>query len=853
MSAPRDTLHQPPNPDDLRRIPPTTPDCARVRGWLRDFADGDLDARRVTELENHVHRCRVCSIELARAEHEVLRLRAAFAAMDEERVTLPADFAARVVERLVVDETSILSSRSPASLPTVAPAKGAPTLGGSARDTAGQRGRSLVLRPAAMLLGAFLLVLGFAFWVELIDGDGAALERQARLVVIDSDGTFFRDRLLAPGDGLGDRESCRVGRRGNARIEWNDSTDKEQPAATLQVHANGEVCLERGALSVHGRVGFETHRPVSIPMADGTRIDLGEGEYVISAEVGPRSGEDPRADMPLELQVEVQVKSGQQAAILRVGFDPTLVAAGYAGIYQGKSETAVVSIGGIGGGFGPISGDIRQPADTVGASSSLLIGYLRERTGAACNGSDVLAKWSSGQRTVFGYHRSQGEGMVQIDVNGSLDAPFAVTFALSPENRPDLGLLAPDAAHLLSHGPHHLLATPLVFDNSPLFTGQVRDEVGAPRPGVHVVPCLVDELFGTVFQLPQTRGITDHFGVFRCARLPVHLPPRQSLVALLFHNDLAPAVVPIPARASPQSQVQFPEVSVRRTRLVRLSNLPGDCDVLEELPGLPAGTAVRRRAVHPDANGVVPSIAVGWQPLWIRYASGSDVVVQQLTLDDSNGLPTYRPLVGSEMPRDRMFHSLESVPGTGTALEVVNSFRHQHLDVPATSGLLGQSVQIVDVAARPVAAQVFAVDATGPRGSAFVRFLGFSSAAGMMRLSIRDTGSDLVAIGPDGACATRVRVPGEAGSLLLELEPPGRAVLHESLRPTGNANALVALTFQRLDDVLEGLQTSVVRYTSAGAFWEVGDLTPGQYRVTVGTADFTVVVPPGGYGVIQPQ
>ncbi|MFN8825545.1 MAG: zf-HC2 domain-containing protein, partial [Planctomycetota bacterium] len=73
MSLPREPLHQPPNPDDLRRLPPASPACAQVRGMLRDFADGDLSTTEVAHVENHLAGCRTCAVELARAEHEVLR------------------------------------------------------------------------------------------------------------------------------------------------------------------------------------------------------------------------------------------------------------------------------------------------------------------------------------------------------------------------------------------------------------------------------------------------------------------------------------------------------------------------------------------------------------------------------------------------------------------------------------------------------------------------------------------------------------------------------------------------------------------------------------------------------------
>jgi hypothetical protein len=78
MSRPFEPLHQPPSAADLTQHPPDGPECARVRGLLRDCADGDLspaDARAVAE---HVHECRTCSVALGRAEHEVLLLRRAF-------------------------------------------------------------------------------------------------------------------------------------------------------------------------------------------------------------------------------------------------------------------------------------------------------------------------------------------------------------------------------------------------------------------------------------------------------------------------------------------------------------------------------------------------------------------------------------------------------------------------------------------------------------------------------------------------------------------------------------------------------------------------------------------------------
>ena len=60
------------------------------------------------------------------------------------------------------------------------------------------------------------------------------------------------------------------------------------PAATLDIRGGGEVRLQNGApLLVNGRVGIVTNRPVEIPMSDDSSLRLGNGEYVIAAEMLP--------------------------------------------------------------------------------------------------------------------------------------------------------------------------------------------------------------------------------------------------------------------------------------------------------------------------------------------------------------------------------------------------------------------------------------------------------------------------------------------------------------------------------------------------------------------------------------
>ena len=58
---PREVRHQPASLSDLRRFPPRTPECLRVREWMRDACDGELAAATRSEFEEHLHRCRDCS------------------------------------------------------------------------------------------------------------------------------------------------------------------------------------------------------------------------------------------------------------------------------------------------------------------------------------------------------------------------------------------------------------------------------------------------------------------------------------------------------------------------------------------------------------------------------------------------------------------------------------------------------------------------------------------------------------------------------------------------------------------------------------------------------------------------
>lgn len=843
MSELREPLHQPPNPDDLRRAPPATPDCAKVRGWLRDFVDGDLDATRAGELEEHVHGCRICAVELARTEHEAMRVRRLFASLADPAAVLPDGFAARVVERLVLDETSLVPKDALARAVDAAMAREAAPTGrtGAAREN----GREVGVAPATMFVSALLLVLAFVFSVEVFDGFGRAPEGVPGLYVIRSDSAYTRDRRLGPGDGVGEQQSLRVGRGGEAQVEWHDPSQKPQPTATLRVHGDGEVRLEEGKpLLVTGAVDIDTHRPVSIPMIDGSTLDLGIGEYTISAAMRP--SEDPLAKMPTELLIEVEVKSGEALTVLRSGFAPTAVASGQVGIYQGRSETTVVPSGGWGS-SSAATDEQRQPAEPPPAP--LLVGSARDYLGAPGIGAAIGLQCGIGGWMQQFLLPTATDGSFQVPLTGSVDTDFVIASAIPTASRRDLGILAPDAVRLIAYGANRMLSASLGLALSAPVYGQVLDETGVPRGNVLVVPCVVDDLFGMVLPQMSERVWTDSYGTFRCDRLPARLPPQQSLRLLLLHDELAPTVLPIPERGSVLAQLPLPPATMRRLQRVHLSELPQGrtIEVLEELPGLPAGTGVRRRAVTTNAEGVVENFGVGFGPMWVRFPGQPEL--QSLFLGEYAGQSTYRPGPGPEVPQSSVFRSLDPIVGTG--VELVTSFRHQDCALGAAAGSsAGDILQVVDGLGRSAAAQVFLVEATGPRDSANVRFLGFTSAAGMIEVPLAGASGGLVAIASDGSCGMLSRTPGPSGGFDIELLPTGRALLPPSLRPAGAAETLVPVVFARDDATLPGLSPSTVRYVGAATGWEAGDLLPGHYRVSVGSLHYHVTVPPGGFSPI---
>jgi hypothetical protein len=868
MSAPHDSLHQPPNPDDLRQRPPKTGECAFVRGLLRDFVDGDLEPELSSAVEEHASLCRTCSIELGRTEHERMQLRNLFAAVrKQERAApgggrLPAGFAAGVVRRLVVDETSMVSAESlrRAAVAADAARRELAREAAAAEVVAEQSvGRGASVQPLALLVAAAgllaLLALG-AWWFERGGTGGPA--SLARLVVLQAEGAFDRSgRRLDAGSGIGEDGGLSVDQGGNAVIDWHDMSNGVQPAATLKVRGLGQLTLEDGApVLVRGRIDIETNRPVSIPLGDGTQLDLGIGDYVITADamlellpdqIRPEAGPGNASTQ----QVQIEVLSGEAAMVTRTT-GGALVAAGQVGIYVGAGPMTVrPNGGGLARGIGSIRSGV--PTTTVGRSQ--LRGEFRDPNQQPAVGASVFLSYIGGGAPRSAHVTTTADGSFRLASDYVFDSPFAVLMALPSEARPDLGFLGADAVPLVAYGQDAHLAAPVVFDASVELTGQIVDDQQVPVHGVQIVPCIYDELFGGL--IGWQRHSSGVGGMFHIRGLPGRLPPHQSLVLLLYHTGHQSLVMPVPLRSGATALEPLPPLVMPRAQMVELHWLPksSTVELIEELVGLPARErgqpevpAYRRFTVATNSDGRVVGVPVGSGRMWRRFADQGVTMLDELALDAPL---RYRPRE-LPVPMSQVVRALD--PVTNSSLEMVPAPRFSRLNASANEGT--GSMPVLRVRGEDghwlSGAQVFAIDASATQLTG-VRFLGLTNQTGAFPLTaVREHGSILV-LAADGSLGTLGNP--RTGGLFLELvlESPGRVLVAPALRPAANSlQRMMRLVFRRQGERVNGFDPIAVRFACESNGWEVGGLPPGEYKVTVGTTTFDVVVPSGGFVELHP-
>lgn len=902
-SGPREPLHQPPDPRDLAAFPPQSSACAMVRGQLRDFVDGDLSNQQRSLVEQHVHECRTCAVALSRAEHEALLLRRTFAAIAREegsRMVGPRQdggvaprpgFAARVVNRLVMDETSLLSREalSREALPsrdaaqaklagssTAAAANGSSRALAGAEGAAGATGGHVARRlgrtfdrarwsPGAahgVLLTLALLVLVAIGAMFFDDGDGRP-ENSPRLVITSAEDTYGDfGKPLGLGDGLGEDQTLWVGRHGEASADWHDASQKSQPVARLQVSNRGQVRLQGGEpMLVNGNLEVSSVRPVTIPVADGSRLELGAGDYLIAVEHrdDPARGMDGLAEAPESLRVAVEVLRGDAAVVVRAEQAPALIAVGRIGVYQGESSVEVTAGPNLRADFGELTVRGAPPNVTV-VRQAKLRGAVHERSGAPVIGADVLLSFASG-----GLGRSSGATVGPgggfelitgpIGSSTACDSGFAIVQVVPPAARGELGLTVPDAIRLnYTDGDAQLATTPVLDVSSPL-EGRVVDDTGSARNGSRVVPCVVDELFRAVLVWAEGQVTSGPDGSFRLTRLPAVLPSHQHLALLLIHPELESVLVPVPSPGSQAARAFLDRFVLPRLRVVQVEGLPASAPVqlFEDVVGMPPGMAMTRRSVVSDAQGRVHNLRVGNGTLWMRNASPFLPMVRRLAPANlGSSVTVYQPVGGSPQPYDSVFAAMH--PLAGSEVFVASSYRYQRMTTQSAHGVQrGQRIDVLDAASqRTVAgAQVFAVGATPVRGNAGVRFLGFTSGNGVLMADLVGNEEGLMVIGPDGSVGVGSEI--RAGDdVTIATRGGGRVLLGAGLRPAPNSGRdVVTIRFEGADLGAAGQQVVAVRFACSALGWECADLPPGSYRAIVDGRAHPVDVPVSGIVVLQ--
>lgn len=869
-----DEMHQPPNPADLQRVPPGSPDCARVRGLLRDYSDGDLvdaDARLVDE---HLQTCRVCAVELARAEHEVMRLRRAVLPLKLSS-QVPEGFARRVVDRLVLEGGDVQAgggeSTSDASRAGRGTASRSVSKGGSSSVSSSSVSSALG-SPAGMLVACLFLLFLLGVGVRVFAGDDPAPQRVAMLFVENANDAFDEfSQPLGKGASVGDDEAIWIKRGGKASLNWHDPTRRSQPAATIELQG-GELKMKGGApLLVDGKVRIETNRGVEVPLNDGTSVMLGVGDYVITAEIpfdmlgdwvdgeNPLSGLEDGFGEGAALDVRVEVVSGQPARILRAGSPSAVVAAGNVGSYYGGGPVAI----------GPISPttDVEREGTSVPPPPvevlASLTGHALGATGLPSVGAEVFLSWAQAETIHTGGNVTASDGSFALQIDDPCESPFAIVLARPNPSQKLLGVPVPHAVPLVRDGLATRLYQPIRFQQSAAVHGFVRDDHQLLRAGVLVVPCVVDHLFGKVLALTGQTATTDTLGSYRIQRLPANLPRHQSLVLLMLHDELEPTVLPIPERSGVAAIEEIGTAVAKRLRWVRLVGMPPNemVTVYEEIPGLPAGSAAVRRMTTTTIFGQVFSTPVGSGRMWVRRGTPTAPLVSELVYEPGlySSTPRYR-MQAETQPLGDVFRQMS--PIAGTDVSVAQTFRHQFFEV-ARQAASGRALLVVDSLGYPVAnAEVFAVSPSAPRGALEGRFLAFSSQTGASSIATVTDDESVLVIAPDGSVGY-MQNPTQLGfTVSATVRATGRVNLAPSLRPAADSlEHVVTLRFTRQDDdLLPGMPQTFVRFARAENAWEVGGLPPGTYDATasygmvtaVGDPDetFTVVVPAGGFVVL---
>lgn len=807
-------LHQPADPMDLRRHPPRDASCTRVRGMVRDYADGDLEDALRQAVDLHVHACRDCGLALARAEHEVLRLRRAAGLPP----VAPPGFSQRTVQRLLVE----LSGARPSVESGPASAGGPGPREQRRRYLAG----SLALA-AAVLVAACVL---FSAYGEIEKRSGALIATARGVSWESSSGSG----LLADGQSVPEGCTLVVEDAGNAALLWRLQAGNRQPTAVLHLSGGSrlEVLGDEPRL-LRGTAELEVHRPFALQVGDAARVKLAPGHYHLDAEEF-RAFDDQLEGRAGSLRVRVETLQGQ-ASIARGGQAAVAVGMGQVAVWQGftaivvdAAPDAAAVVTGLGGVPRTPSRRIEQPA---------LQGTVVESpAGRPSSGALVMLLYGSGGLAATWSDRTDETGMFQMPQERTVDTGFVVAQLIPPGGRSDLGIGAPTVVPVIRNALGARLPEPLTLGPSPVIQGTVRDTDQRALAGARVVPCLIDELFGAMLPWVEGAVVTDARGSFALHGLPARLGPYSRLGLLVLHPEVAACCVPLPAPASlaaQECQFQFP-LALELLAPVGLQRLPPAqaLEILEELPGAPAGSVVRRHQVTADHHGTVALLRVGPGPLWLRGQAG--LLRRLVPADPSPVATTGRVLVPDEpVEAGAVLRPMLLVPGT--AYLAARSFRGERFAVASPAPPPGTVVTTIgafsELTARPHArAQLFSLARGSERARAATRLLGVEDGSGAVPAVLLANEQLLLAMADDSSIGL---VDVDQARTRVVLSPPGAVLLGETARPHPALRQVVPLRFTPRSGLLQRAGAEFVRFACMSEGWIAGAIPAGEYEVTM--------------------
>lgn len=837
---------QPPDPEDLRRYPPADESCLRVRGLLRDYADGELEPALRAAVDLHVHSCRACALALSRAEHEVWRLRRALAGGTvAEPAGVPRGFSGRTVERLVRE----LSRATPSPVAAVfSGAPGQPSVGGSNPGSGNAVSGALRMR---RLLGYCAVVAAAVAAMSLLLWRGYAdVDRTARAMVVAAEyarfGNGAQSMPAAPGEVLTEGATLTVGAGGHAELEWNDTEPRRQPAATLLLQGGSQVQVAAARpLLLDGAVEIDSQRRMVVTTPDGAVVELGRGVYHFDV-VDYREFDAALREERSDLRVRLEVQAGEAARVVRAGGE-TRPAAGQVAQWHGWSATSLDGLpspSALANGIGAV----RDP-DPLAAHPPALIGSVYvQPVGAPAVGASLLLWFLERGQQGLCATQTDSTGTFRVPSDRQVEGDFVIAQLFPPGDRSDLGLRAPEAYPLLRTNQVRLQA-PLVFEPTTDMNGRVMDREQRPVANVRVLPCVVDELFGLLLPWVEGRVMTDTQGNFTLRGLPTTLPPHQHLELLLLHSDYGPRFEPVPlpnSWAFRAMRLAFTLPPLVTCNVIFADHRNQQLELFEELADLPPGAAARHYAVTTDGLGR-PSqpLRVGNGRLWLRTGSPTRPSLRPITVDTSG--PQAIWTVGDvARPQAGVLRSLDQVSGTDYLL--AHEYRYQRFRAPVGDHWLLSAVEDVTGRAAPQA-QLFTVG-TGPLPTP--RFLGLYDGHLGVAANLGDDGS-VVAVDGMGQVGTGQIERASTGRSTVHLVSTGRLVLDERLRPSPTEpQQVVTLRLLPREGLLAGSQASFVRFATAAEEWTVAGIVPGTYQVQgVGSGPLRVTVAPGEVATIR--